>query len=203
MIAVFGWISFACRQYRRTLSYSAHNAACSGPPRVLFLYGVATMDGHAVDPAITASLPQHPFLLTAQVDDLRTGLVTAWAQQCSDSPMLVTVAVPRGTEIEPLIRDGRTFALTALDPNDRLIPRRFNPPPPHDEDPFVGMRLMTSVTGSPILRRGRFWLDCELVGHLAPDCSHRIYIGQVVASGLCSPAALADYRVPANMIASN
>jgi len=200
---MFGWNSFARRQYWRTLRYSAYNAACSGPPRVMFLHGVVTMDGHAVDPAITASLPQHPFLLTARVDDLRTGLVTAWAQQCSDSPVLVTVAVPRGTEIEPLIRDGRTFALTALNPDDRLIPRRFSPPPPRSEDPFVGMRLMTSVTGCPILKRGRFWLDCELVGHLAPDCSHRIYIGQVVASGLCGDIESTDRSAASRVLTTN
>jgi flavin reductase (DIM6/NTAB) family NADH-FMN oxidoreductase RutF len=47
------------------------------------------------------------------------------------------------------------------------------------------MRLQTANTGCPILRRGRFWLDCELVGHLAPDASHRVYIGQVVAAGSC------------------
>lgn len=128
-------------------------------------------------------LPQHPFLLTGRVDEARTGLVTRWVQQCSDEPMLVSVAIPKGTEIEPLIRDGRTFALTALDPSDRLIPRRFTPPPPRSEDPFVGMRLLTAESGCPILRRGLFWLDCELVGHLAPDASHRIYLGQVLAMG--------------------
>ncbi len=143
------------------------------------------MDAARIDPLIPLMLPQHPFLLTAQVDESRTGLVTQWVQQCSDSPLLVTVAIPRGTEIEPLIRDGRTFALTALDPTDRLIPRRFTPPPSRNEDPFVGMRLQTADTGCPILRRGRFWLDCELVGHLAPDASHRVYIGQVVAAGSC------------------
>lgn len=141
------------------------------------------MDGPAIDPTIPPLMPQHPFLLTARVDDARTGLVTMWAQQCSTQPLLVTVAVPRGTEIEPLIRDSRTFALTALDPDDRLIPRRFDPPPPRHEDPFVGMRIMTAATGCPILRRGRFWLDCELVGHLAPDATHRIYIGLVLAAG--------------------
>lgn len=150
------------------------------------------MDGLAIDPAIALRMPQHPFLLTASVGDERTGLVTTWAQQCSTSPLLVTVAIERGTEIEPLIRDSRTFALTALDPLDRLIPRRFNPPPPCNEDPFVGMRLLSAVTGCPILKRGQYWLDCELVGHLAPDASHRIYIGQVVATGLGEAAITED-----------
>ncbi len=139
----------------------------------------------ALEQRIAGMMPQHPFLLTGCVDEARTGLVTRWVQQCSDEPMLVSVAIPKGTEIEPLIRDGRTFALTALDPADRLIPRRFSPPPPRSEDPFVGMRLTTAQTGCPILRRGLFWLDCALVGHLAPDASHRIYLGQVLAVGCC------------------
>lgn len=150
------------------------------------------MDGPAIDPTILLHMPQHPFLLTACAGEARTGLVTKWAQQCSTSPVLVMVAIERGTEIEPLIRDSRTFALTSLNPNDRLIPRRFNPPPPHNEDPFVGMRLLSAITGCPILKRGQYWLDCELVGHLAPDASHRIYIGQVLASGLGEATCIAD-----------
>jgi len=146
----------------------------------------------ALEQRIAGMMPQHPFLLTGRVDEARTGLVTRWVQQCSDEPMLVSVAIPRGTEIEPLIRDGRAFALTAVDPTDRLIPRRFTPPPPRSEDPFVGMRLMTAETGCPILRRGLFWLDCELVGHLAPDASHRIYLGQVLAVGCCERFDLAE-----------
>jgi|TARA_B110000495_G_C22997898_1_gene588546 flavin reductase (DIM6/NTAB) family NADH-FMN oxidoreductase RutF len=150
------------------------------------------MDGPAIDPTILLRMPQHPFLLTSFAGEARTGLVTTWAQQCSKSPLLVMVAIERGTEIEPLIRDTRAFALTSLNPNDRLIPRRFNPPPPHNEDPFVGMRLLSAITGCPILKRGQYWLDCELVGHLAPDASHRIYIGQVLASGLGEATSTAD-----------
>lgn len=143
------------------------------------------MDGPAIDPAAALQLPRQPFLMTACLDDARTGLVTPWVQQCAQEPLLVTVALPRGTAIEPLIRDSRTFALTALDPADRIIPRRFEPPPPADEDPFFGLRILEAVTGCPILRRGQYWFDCDLVGHLAPEATHRVYLGQVVASGVC------------------
>ncbi|MCH2139883.1 MAG: flavin reductase family protein [Phycisphaerales bacterium] len=146
------------------------------------------MDGPSIDPQILAQLPQRPFLLTARVDDACTGLVTPWVLQCSVEPPLLVVAIPRGTEIEPLIRDSRQFALTALTEGDRMIDRRFDPPPPRNVDPFVGMRVMTGTTGCPILRRGQFWFECELVGHLAPESTHRLYIGQVLASGICQQA---------------
>ncbi len=149
------------------------------------LSGAGTMDGPAIHPRIPTMLPQHPFLIAAAVDDRRTGLVTRWAQQCSDLPPLVSVAVPRGSVIETVIRDCRSFGLTALCPDDRLIPRRFDPPPARDEDPFVGMRLLTARTGCPLLLRGRFWIDCELVGHLAPDGTHRMFIGLAIACGIC------------------
>lgn len=141
------------------------------------------MDGPAIHPRIPEMLPRHPFLISASADDRRTGLVTLWAQQCSDLPPMVSVAIPRGSVIETIIRDCRSFGLTSLSTSDRLIPRRFDPPPARGEDPFVGMRLMTARTGCPLLMRGEYWLDCELVGHLAPEGTHRIYIGHVVASG--------------------
>ena len=152
------------------------------------------MDGPLIDPAIAMRLPRQPFLMTACLDDTRTGLVTPWVQQCSAEPILLSIALPRGTSLEPLIRDSRRFALTALDPEDRIIPRRFDPPPPADEDPFFGLRILHSVTGCPILRRGLYWFDCELVGHLAPEATHRVYLGQVMASGLCDDLSMAEKR---------
>ncbi|MCH2142307.1 MAG: flavin reductase family protein [Phycisphaerales bacterium] len=141
------------------------------------------MDGPAIHPRIPKMLPAHPFLISASVDDRRTGLVTPWAQQCSDLPPMISVAIPRGSVIETIIRDCRSFGLTALRQSDRLISRRFDPAPARGEDPFVGMRLMTAKTGCPLLLRGEYWLDCELVGHLAPEGSHRLYIGHILASG--------------------
>ncbi len=134
-----------------------------------------------IDPTIAQALPQGEFLMTSQADDLCAGFVTKWVQQCSQVPMLVSVAIPRGTSIEPVLRDSRHFAICCIRPDDRVIQRRFGHAPNRIEDPYVGLRCFTDVTGSPILQRCRYYLDCELVGHLAMESDCRIYIGQVLS----------------------
>lgn len=135
-----------------------------------------------VDPRIVGSLPQGQFLMTASADGVRSGHITRWVQQCSQVPLLVSVAIPRGTTIEPLLRDSRCFAICGIRPEDRVIDRRFNVDDKNQEDPFVGLDSFHDITGAPILRRARYYLDCELIGHLAMESDCRIYIGQV-ASG--------------------
>lgn len=134
-----------------------------------------------VDPRIVGSLPQGQFLMTAAAEDVRSGHITRWVQQCSQVPLLVSVAIPRGTTIEPLLRDSRCFAICGIRPEDRVITRRFNSEEKGQEDPFVGLDSFNDVTGAPILQRAQYYLDCELIGHLAMESDCRIYIGQVVS----------------------
>lgn len=134
-----------------------------------------------IDPRIVGSLPQGQFLMTAATQDARSGHITRWVQQCSQVPLLVSVAIPRGTTIEPLLRDSRCFAICGIRSDDRLISRRFNQEDTREEDPFVGLDSFHDVTGAPILQRSQYYLDCELIGHLAMESDCRIYIGQVVS----------------------
>jgi flavin reductase (DIM6/NTAB) family NADH-FMN oxidoreductase RutF len=140
---------------------------------------VAATEATQIDHSIAQALPQGLFLMTAADDDARSGFITRWVQQCGRVPFLVSVTIPRGTAIEPLLRDSRRFALCALRDDDRVIKRRFTEAPGRMDDPYVGLRSFTDVTGAPIIRRCRYYLDCELVGQLAMESDCRIYIGQV------------------------
>ena len=79
---------------------------------------------------------------------------------------------------------------------DRLVERRFNPPPQRGDDPYVAIPTSHAVTGAPILHRCEFYMDCELVGHLAPDADCRIYLGLVKAVGLIkNPADALQFEI--------
>ena len=146
------------------------------------------MDAANIDPAISPALPQGLFLMSVAHEDSRSGFITRWVQQCSQVPFLVSVAIPRGTPLEPLLRDSRHFPLSAVHPGDRVIQRRFSDPHSRSvDDPFVGLRCITDATGSPILQRGQFYLDCELTGHLALESDCRIYIGHVLSARVLEP----------------
>lgn len=133
---------------------------------------------------VISRIPSGGFLVTASHEDTRTGVMTPRVQICSEEPLLLMLSIPRGTPIEPLLRDSRCFGLCRLLDDDRLVQRRFNPPPQRGEDPYVAIPTSQLVTGAPILHRCEYFMDCELVGHLAPEADCRIYLGLVKAIGV-------------------
>ncbi|MAB83578.1 MAG: hypothetical protein CMJ24_09120 [Phycisphaerae bacterium] len=129
-------------------------------------------------------IPQGSFLMTAAHDDTQTGVLTPRLQICSTDPCLVMVSIPRGTPLEPLLRDSRCFGICKITEADRLVERRFNPPPQRGDDPYVAIPTSQAITGAPIIHRCEFFMDCELVGHMAPEADCRIYLGLVKAIGV-------------------
>lgn len=144
------------------------------------------MDDSLINPNILRHLPHGRFLLTAHHGDNRTGIITHWVAPCSDEPVLLTVSVPRGSLVEPLIRDSRRFTLGVLCPDDRVVPRRFHKELERDEDPFVGLAMHDLPNGGLIPTSCAYWIECLLSGHLAPESGHRVYLGLVVATSLPS-----------------
>ncbi|MCH2136909.1 MAG: flavin reductase family protein [Phycisphaerales bacterium] len=142
------------------------------------------MDADNVNPAILSHLPQGRFLLTAHHGDTRTGLLTPWVAPCSDTPVLLTVSVPRGALVEPLIRDSRMFTLSMPDSDDRVLSRRFAGELDRTDDPFVGLDMHQLPNGGLSPARCGHWVECQLAGHLAPESDHRIYLGLVIASSM-------------------
>lgn len=130
------------------------------------------------------SVPHGLFLMTAEHDDTRTGVLSTRVQVCSVDPCLVVISIPRGTPIEPLLRDSRSFALCRINDGDRLVQRRFDPHPRRGDDPFVGIPTSIAVTGAPIVHRAQYYFDCSIVGHLAPEADCRLYLGEVQAIGV-------------------
>lgn len=141
-------------------------------------------------------IPSHTYLLTAAFEDIRCGVLTRWVQQCGNEPPSIIVAIERGSPIEPLVRDGRCFALCRVDPDDRHILRRFSEPALRGEDPFLALPSFTAVTGAPIVERAQCYFDCELIGHLAPESDTRLYIGAIRAAGVLD--AMPDEQKPDN-----
>lgn len=134
-------------------------------------------------------------LMTAEFEGERAGVLVRSIQVCSADPVLVSIVVPRGHAIDPLIRDSHSFAICLLGEKDRLVGRKFvletkpegatDPDEPR-EDPFDAFRVSTLMTGSPIIDRCSAVLDCDVVRHFDLETDHEIYVGQVVAARVFS-----------------
>jgi flavin reductase (DIM6/NTAB) family NADH-FMN oxidoreductase RutF len=133
-------------------------------------------------------LPRGVYLLTACFDGRRAGQIVESVQPCSAEPLLVCIAALKGHCIEPLIRDSRGFAVCGIDPDDKLLLRRFSVArtPQSPGDPFDALEIDHLTTTAPIPRRCRMALDCEVVRHLDLESDHGLYIGRVLAGRIYS-----------------
>jgi len=128
-------------------------------------------------------LPRGTFVMTAAYDSRRGGVVVHWVESCAEEPRLVSVAARKGHPIDPLIRDSHAFGICMVDPEDKLLLRKFSPRRAPDDraDQFLSFQVERLVTGSPILKRSLMALDCEVVRHVDLEADHELFVGQVVA----------------------
>lgn len=134
--------------------------------------------------AALAQVPNGLFVLTSQFEGRRAAVLVKWVQQCSDQPPMMMVALARGQNIEPVIRNSRAFALCQVSADDRLVMRKFGKAFEPPEDALVCLLTSSAPSGSPLIDRALSYLDCEVVRHIELDADHRIYVGRVIGGGL-------------------
>jgi|GEM_PF-726659 len=128
-----------------------------------------------------AQIPSSLYVLTSSRGRAAGAVLVSWVQQVSFEPPLVSVAIPRGRGIAPLIRDSRSFAICQVHPDDRLLPRRVRLTDDRDWTALDTIPYETLKTGSPCITRAMAVLDCKVLRHLDVEADHELYIGQVVA----------------------
>jgi flavin reductase (DIM6/NTAB) family NADH-FMN oxidoreductase RutF len=136
-----------------------------------------------------AAVPVGQFLITTAYGDVRDGRIVDRVQQCGTQPAMLLVAMEKGHPLSPLIRDSRTFALSLLDPSERMLQRVFGPDRRIGDDPFLTYPHQVGSMGAPIVTRAVAWFDCEVVRHLDMETNFELYIGLVHAAGLGSAPA--------------
>lgn len=124
-------------------------------------------------------VPQSLYVMTSQFEDRALGVMVSWVQQVGFDPPMVMVALGKGRPIIPLLHDSHGFAICQIAKSDKLTLRRFAKGADDWENPFDGIEIIRSETGSPIVKKSLAYLDCELVRHLDVEGDHDLYIGLV------------------------
>ena len=151
------------------------------------------MDPKMPDPEAVELIPSGLFLINAAHDGKRSGVLTRWVQRCSQKPNMITVALPKGMPVEPLIRDSRFFTICQVSADDVVLQRKFATPPDRNDDPFVTLSIETAPSGAPVVSRAMNYLDCELVTHLEFESEFRLYVGLVQHAAVLNQATPAVY----------
>ena len=137
----------------------------------------------ALTKAVSAALgaiPSGLYILTAQHEDRRQGILTSWIQQVCFEPPMVCVAIAKGRPIMPLISESRQFALCQLAEDEKIMQRKFAASPDQDEDPFLGFELLSGqLPNLPILANAMAYLECEVACHMDVEGDHDLFVGHV------------------------
>lgn len=127
-------------------------------------------------------------VLTTLADDgeeLRpVGITASSFTSLSLSPPQVLVSVNKRLYTHDAIKRSGFFAASILHEGQQEIGKRFAGMIPEVEDRFADLEVHTAATGSPILSDALAWVDC-VVHHAYDGEDHTIFVGEVVAAGVC------------------
>ncbi len=132
--------------------------------------------------AALALIPGGKWVMTTQLDGKRGGVLVRSVSACADEPPLIAVSAWKGHGIEPMIRDSRHFCVCLIDPEDRLLARKFTGHLADHADQFDSLPTQRLVSGSPALKRCHLAIDCEVVRHIDVEADHELYVGLVLAT---------------------
>lgn len=127
-------------------------------------------------------MPCGIFVMTATFEGKRGGVRVRSVAPCADEPLLISVAAWKGHGIEPLIRDSHHFAICQLDPEDRLLLKKFSGHLSDHADQFDSVATERLVSGAPVIKRSLLAIDCEVVRHFDMEADHELYIGLVLGT---------------------
>lgn len=152
------------------------------------------MDATAAS-ALFAWLDREIWLVTAQVDSRRGGLIATFVGQASivpDMPRLI-VGLSRQHHTWELVERSNAFTLHLLGEKHLDWIWRFGLESGRVKDKFEGLRVGTMATGSPVLEDAIGWLDCRVEGRLESG-DRTIYLAEVVQSGVTHFAPPLTFR---------
>ncbi len=143
-------------------------------------------------PAAVRALGCAPAVMTASFEGRRSGLLLTGVALAAIEPACLVVSVSTGHRLATLIRDARTFGVSVLSPNQKLLLKKLRAGPEDELDPFDTLEMRTLVSASPLLCRAVAVFDCEVVRHLDLEADCELYVGRILAAGVSEEFACAD-----------
>lgn len=135
--------------------------------------------------SVFARLDRELWLVTAQFEARRGGLVATFVNQASIVPELprVVVGIAKHHHTWELIEASGAFALHLISEEQVEWAWRFGLSTGREHDKLAGLDVRIGTTGSPILTQAPAWLECRVEATL--DTGDRtLYLAEVIESEL-------------------
>jgi flavin reductase (DIM6/NTAB) family NADH-FMN oxidoreductase RutF len=120
-------------------------------------------------------------------DTIDRGMLASWVMQGGFEPPLITIAVGTTRELLEAIDQCTPFVVNVLGESQRSLVGRFGKPAGPGEDPFAGLAVDRSPSGTAVIPEAIAWLECQAVtqagGGGGQMGDHVIILARVVAAG--------------------
>ncbi len=134
------------------------------------------------------------YVLTTCHEEETNGMIASWVSQISYEPLLIMAAVHPNRYSHRLIEKSGSFALHAIDSQQKEYLTHFKGPDPKAK--LASVRWQRGQTGCPILTDCLAFLECRVKAVYTPG-NHTLFIGEVVAAdafGHGRPFSSLDYN---------
>ncbi len=125
--------------------------------------------------------PTGVVVVASSINGNRHGLTVNSLASVSLDPPRVVLSIGNSSRTLDLIRKSGAFAVTMLDESQQSIAELFAGKTGQNSNRFLGLETFTLVTGSPLLRVGRAFLDCRVAHeYIMPNST--LLVAEVVAA---------------------
>lgn len=120
-------------------------------------------------------------VLTTVLDGQIHGMTVSSFTSVSLEPPVVLVSLNQESRTYQLVAQSRVFGVTILAEDQKEISERFAGRVPDEADRFDPLETFQLLTGSPFLKGGLGFIDCE-VTHSFEIGANTLFLGSVVAT---------------------
>jgi flavin reductase (DIM6/NTAB) family NADH-FMN oxidoreductase RutF len=120
-------------------------------------------------------------IFAASYEGFMHGMTVSSFTSLTLEPPLVLASIQKGTRTHDLTDASNAFSITILSASQQAISDIFAGRVSDENDRFEGIETEVLRTGSPFIKGGLAYLDCE-VSQRVDLGSHTIFIGEVVAT---------------------
>jgi flavin reductase (DIM6/NTAB) family NADH-FMN oxidoreductase RutF len=133
--------------------------------------------------AALGRIPSGLFIVTARRDNLETGMLASWIQQCSFAPPMVSIAVKQGRDLAAWLTEGAAFTVNILERDQTDMIAHFGRGFALGEPAFEGLEIERPGAGGPVLNEALAYLECRVTG-LCSAGDHVLIVARIEAGRL-------------------
>jgi flavin reductase (DIM6/NTAB) family NADH-FMN oxidoreductase RutF len=140
----------------------------------------------AAIPFALGRIPSGLFIVTWREAARDRGMLASWVMQAGFSPPMISIAVAPGRDLLAAIDSGARLVVNVLAESQRGLLARFGKPASPGEDPFAGLSVGRSPSGTATLDGAAASLECVPVSRTSGSdidrCDHVVVLARVTAA---------------------